>query len=210
MTLYPIRLTLKTFDLSSAVLLLVLLILSFYIVKVPGNLLLTSEAHFTSQTMQEWRNKQLNVLIQFAYLPERPIIDTFTELQFNIQNLSTGEHIDNFTARIVVTNGQRLFKFENISIPDGHFSVKYIFPDDGTHQVLLRMDKGNDLKIIASFDVFVPHQSPPSILDPFPSSPGTGDGDIGIWVSKILAILLPTASISALVIVIKKKPKKKS
>lgn len=210
MSLYPIRLTFKTFDSSPAVLLLVLIILSLYSVEIPGNLLLISEAHFTLQTMQEWQSKQSNVQIQFAYVPERPIIDTFTELKFNIQNLSTREHIENLTGRVVVTNGQRLFKFENISIPEGHFSVKYIFPDDGTHQVLLRLDKGNDLKIIASFDVFVPHQSPPSILDPFPSSPGTGDGAIGIWVSKILAILLPAASISALIIVIKKKPKKNS
>jgi hypothetical protein len=103
-----------------------------------------------------------------------------------------------------------IFKFENISIPAGHFSVKYIFPDDGTHQVLLRLDKGNDFKIPASFDVFVPHQSPPSILDPFPSSPGTTNGDLGIWISKILAISVPVTAITAIIIMLKKKPKKHS
>lgn len=73
----------------------------------------------------------------------------------------------NLTGRVVVTNGQRLFKFENISIPDGHFSVKYLFPDDdGTHQVLLRLD-GDAGPQLASFNIFVPHQSPPSLLDPF-------------------------------------------
>jgi hypothetical protein len=165
-------------------------------------------AHFSSEKIQEWRDKQSNVLIQFAYEPEKPIIDTFTELKFNIQNFSTGEHMQNLTGRVVVTNGQRLFKFENISIPNGHFSVKYIFPDDGTHQVVLRLDKGNDLKILASFSVFVPHQSPPSILDPFPSSPGAGGDTFGILVSKILAIVLPVAGVIALVIMLKKKPKR--
>lgn len=184
-----------------------LLIVLFSTILVSGSLILSSEAHFDAKRIQQWQSKQGNVQIQFAYEPESPIIDTFTELKFNIQNLSTGEHIENLTGRVVVTNGQRLFKFENISILAGHFTVKYIFPDDGTHQVLLRLDRGNDFKIPASFDVFVPHQSPPSILDPFPSSPGTSNDDLGIWISKILAILLPAAAITVLVITIKRKPK---
>ena len=182
----------------------------YSIILVSGNELLSSEAHFVAKNTQQWESKQGNVLIQFAYEPERPIIDTFTELKFNIQNLSTGQHVENFTGRVVVTNGQRLFKFENISIPAGHFSVKYIFPDDGTHQVLLRLDRGNDFKIPASFDVFVPHQSPPSILDQFPSSSGTSNDDLSIWISKILAILLPASAVTAITIMLKKKQKKHS
>jgi hypothetical protein len=183
------------------------LIVLFSTILLSGSLLLSLDAHFDAERIQKWQSKQWKVQIQFAYEPERPIIDTFTELKFSIQNLSTGEHIENLTGRVVVTNGQRLFKFENISIPAGHFTVKYIFPDDGTHQVLLRLDKGNDFKIPASFDVFVPHQSPPSILDPFPSSPGTSNDDLGIWISKILAISIPAAAVTAIIIMLKKKPK---
>lgn len=193
---------------SPAVTMFVFFIVLFYLVTVPGILLFFSQAHFATENVQMWQSKQGDVLIQFAYVPEKPIIDTFTELKFNIQNLSTGEHIENLTARVVVTNGQRLFKFENISIPAGHFSVKYLFPDDGTHQVLMRLDRGNDLKIPASFNVFIPHQSPPSILDPFPSPPGTSNNDLGVLMSKILAVLLPSSAIAALVIMLKKKPKK--
>ncbi|HSA74535.1 MAG TPA: hypothetical protein VLD84_11335 [Nitrososphaeraceae archaeon] len=181
----------------------------FSIIFMSGNELSSSEAHFVAKNIQQWESNQGNILIQFAYEPERPLIDTFTELKFNIQNLSTGQHVENLTGRVVVTNGQRLFKFENISIPTGHFSVKYIFPDDGTHQVLLRLDRGNDFKIPASFDVFVPHQSPPSILDPFPSSSGTSNDDMGVWISKILAILLPASAITAIIVILK-KPKKHS
>ena len=121
--------------------------------------------------------------------------------------MQTGEHMKDFVARVVVTNGQRLFKFENITVPNGDFSVKYIFPDDGTHQVILRVDS-NHLVELASFQVFVPHQSPPSILNPFPSSPGTSDSDLGILASKILAIALPIAAVTVLIIMIKKKPKR--
>ena len=64
--------------------------------------------------------------------------------------------------------------FENISIGNnGHFSVKYLFPDDGTHQVITRVDT-NDSSTASSFNVFVPHQAPPNILNPFPSTPTAG------------------------------------
>jgi len=49
-------------------------------------------------------------------------------------------------------------------VQNGDFTVDYLFPDDGTHQVLLRLDR-NDSINLASFQVFVPHQSPPSLLD---------------------------------------------
>ena len=118
----------------------------------------SSYAHITdSEKIQVWTNPKDNIKIQFSYSPELPIIDTFTSLNFSVQYLQSGEHIQDFTARVVVTNGERLFKFENITVPNGHFSFLYIFPDDGTHQVLLRLDTSTDLKIPASFNVFVTH-----------------------------------------------------
>ena len=92
--------------------------------------------------IQEWTDPYSGISTLFVYEPEKPIIDTFTELKFSIQNTTTGNHIsDNAKARVVVTNGQRLFEFENITVgDDGHFSVKYLFPDDGTHQVITRQD----------------------------------------------------------------------
>lgn len=168
----------------------------------------TSSAHLINSTrIQDWKNVKDNIEIQFSYKPDKPIIDAFTELQFSVTNLQTGEHLRDFVARVVVTNGQRLFKFENITVPNGDFSVKYIFPDDGTHQVILRVDSKH-LVELASFQVFVPHQSPPSILNPFPSSPGTSENDLGILASKILAIALPVAAVTALIVMIKKKPKR--
>jgi hypothetical protein len=77
---------------------------------------------------QEWISERDNVKILFTYQPERPIIDTFTKLEFRVINLTSNENLKDFDARVVVTNGQRLFKFENITVPDGDFSVEYIFP----------------------------------------------------------------------------------
>jgi hypothetical protein len=128
--------------------------------------------------IQEWKDSSDDINVKFIYEPQRPIIDTFTQLRFSVENATTGNHIsENATARVVVTNGQRLFKFENISIGNnGHFSVKYLFPDDGTHQVITRVDTNNS-STASSFNVFVPHQAPPNILDPFPSSQTAGSNN---------------------------------
>jgi hypothetical protein len=120
-------------------------------------------------------------------MPEKPIIDTFTNLAFSVTNLQTGEHTRDLNASVTVTNGQRLFKFQNISVPEGDFSVDYLFPDDGTHQVLLRLDR-NDSIHLASFPVFVPHQSPPTPLSNFHN------------VTIILALLVAVAVITILML----------
>jgi len=144
------------------VVVVIVLIASTLIAADNSHIMITSYAHLFGGKVQEWTNVKDNIKIEFTYSPEKPIIDTFTTLNFSIQDLHTGEHTEDLTARVVVTNGQRLFKFENITVPNGDFSVKYIFPDDGTHQVILRVDS-NHLVELASFQVFVPHQSPPSL-----------------------------------------------
>lgn len=157
-------------------------------------------AHINGSKMQEITDNKDGIKILFVYEPEKPIIDTFTKLYFSVQDLK-GNHIKNIKASVIVTNGQRLFKFQNIPATDGDFYVEYIFPDDGTHQVITRIDTKTTI-IPASFRVFVPHQSP-SILNPFPLSPD-GKYSLGIIVSIILAITIPIIAVISLIIVIKK------
>ena len=149
-------------------------------------------AHINGSKIQELTDNNDGIKIFFTYKPEKPIIDTFTKLSFSIQDLE-GNHIKNIKASVIVTNGQRLFKFQNITATDGDFYVEYIFPDDGTHQVITRIDTKTTI-IPASFSVFVPYQSPPSILNPFPVSPD-GKYSLGIIVSIILAIQVQCISL---------------
>ena len=109
---------------------------------------------------QTWTDKQNNLKIQFTPEPEKPVIDTPTELKFNIQNLQTGVQLKNLLARVVVTDGQRIFKYTNITMPNGNLSLKYFFPDTGTYQVIARIDdlKNNNPSTLSSFQVFVPLQ----------------------------------------------------
>jgi hypothetical protein len=158
--------------------------------------------------IQEWTDPYNGISTQFVYEPEKPVIDTFTELKFSIQNIATGNHIsdtDSAKARVVITNGQRLFKFENITVgDDGHFSVKYLFPDDGTHQVITRLDT-NDSSTASSFNVFVPHQGPPSMLNPLPSSPTTGSDNNQQISSTVILIGVISGIAAATIFILKRK-----
>ena len=143
---------------------LLLLNAIFFFVTVLSISVNSSNAHiFNSNNTQIWNNTEDNIRIEFGYLPEKPIIDTFTNLAFSVTNLRTGDHNAEGIAQVTVTNGQRLFKFNNVSVQNGDFSVEYLFPDDGTHQVLLRLDKSDSINL-ASFQVFVPHQTPPDLM----------------------------------------------
>lgn len=149
---------------------------------------------------QEWISQKDDVKILFTYQPERPVIDTFTKLEFSVINLTNNENLENFDARVVVTNGQRLFKFENISVPDGNFSVEYLFPDDGTHQIITRVDKDATVQVLASFSVFVPHQAPPSLLNPFPNA---SESEIES-ITRFLTIVISFAIIIVVIIMLRK------
>ena len=185
------------FSLLLCICIITLLVIFFFV----DNNQLYVFAHINGSKIQEITDNNDGIKILFTYEPEKPIIDTFTKLYFSVQDLE-GNHFKDVKASVVVTNGQRLFKFQNITVTDGDFYVEYIFPDDGTHQVITRIDTKTSI-IPASFSVFVPHQAPPSMLNPFPLPPD-GKYSLGIIVSIILAIAIPIIAVVALIIVIKK------
>lgn len=169
---------------------------------LPGTTFAQSSENVTSplNKTQEWISQKDDVKILFTYQPERPVIDTFTKLEFSAINLTNNENLEDFDARVVVTNGQRLFKFENISVPDGNFSVEYLFPDDGTHQIITRIDKDATVQVLASFSVFVPHQAPPSLLNPFPNA---SESEIES-ITRFLTVVISFAIIIVVVIMLRK------
>ena len=190
-----------------------LLTMVFIIIEVdsnPSNIIFGQSSINDTEPLnktQEWISEKDNIKILFTYQPERPIIDTFTRLEFSVINLTSNENLKDFDARVVVTlpDGQRLFRFENITVPDGDFSVEYIFPDDGTHQVLARIDKGTSVRGLASFNVFVPHQAPPSLLNPFPNAAPEEIESI----TRVLIIVISFSIIAVVVFILRKGKRKK-
>ena len=109
--------------------------------------------------IQEIVNQHDKIKVQFAYDQDKIKINTLTDLKFSVLNSTTEEHIKNFLARVVVTEGSELFGFDNITVSDGDFSVNHSFSNYGSHQVILRIDTNSSI-IPASFNLIIPsHQS---------------------------------------------------
>ena len=149
---------------SSSISFLSLLVVATFVIIATVILYSNSPAFGQTNTgngTQLWVDRENNVKVQFTYLPQTPIIDTPTQLKFNIQNSQTGAPLRNLVARVViVTNSggqERSFKFTNITAPNGSFSVNYLFPDTGVYQVISRI-YSKDASILASFKVPVPIQ----------------------------------------------------
>jgi hypothetical protein len=137
------------------------------------------------------------------YIPDKPTIDTPTELKFSVQNLHTDHPVKNLLARVVITSSssgqQRIFKFANITVPDGKYSVKYLFPDSGIYQVIYNIGSNNNFSSLGSFKVLVPLQAASSTSNPFSLSP-----------SIIIAIIIIAAvAAEAYFIIIKRREKAK-
>jgi hypothetical protein len=115
-------------------------------------------AHITGNRIQQWISPQQNVKIQFTYEPEKPLLDSPTELNFSVQNLQTGQHLKDLFAKIIIINAQGFSKFNNMTVQNGDFSVNSTFPIEGTYQVILRINSNDYAIALASFKVIVPIQ----------------------------------------------------
>ena len=175
-----------TLSITSILIILVILVIS-------GNTApkATVYAHLSGPTLQQWVDKDTGIKIQFAYKPEKPIADSPTELSFSVQNLTTGQHVKNFKASVVIINDfQRAFKFLNIPVVNGDFSLKYSFPDSGHNQILVSINRDSFGLALASFRV--------SVSAPFPPP------DI-LAKSIIVGVVMPAAIMTAILVLIKKK-----
>lgn len=156
---------------------------------------------------QSWLDRENNLRIVFSYTPAIPIIDTPTDLKFSIQNLQTGKLVTDLSARVVIlTNSsgtERIFRFSNITAPDGVFSIKYLFPDTGLYQVITRITSQSNgvasLASLASFNVFVPGQ-------PNPFSLNNSSGSSNPWIIFVIAV---AAVIATILIVINRRKARK-
>ena len=126
-----------------------------------------SHIHTNNQiVIQEILDQRDKIKVQFAYDQEKIKINTLTDLKFSVLNSTTGEHIKNFLARVVITEGSEVFGFDDIKVNDGDFSVKHSFANYGTHQVILRVDTNSSITP-AAFDVIVPSYQSSSSSSPF-------------------------------------------
>ena len=141
--------------------------------------------------LQEWKNTQDNVKIQFSYIPKKPLVFTETDLIFSIQDLTTGNHIEDLIASMTITKNDKVFfKFDDIDIQNGDLSLKIRFLEDGYYQVISQIRSKDNIGLaLGSFDIYVP-------LQPF------GKFNVDSLVSSLIPAALVAISLSAVVIVL--------
>ena len=131
---------------------------------VPGLFYVPLLQHSYSQTVtknneQLWTDSDHDLKIRFMYEPKVPIVDKPTELKFTVQRISTGEYLKDLVVNVLVTDNIsglfRNFRFNNVSAPNGQFSVSYLFPDSGLFEIIARVNSP-DAQALAAFDVIVP------------------------------------------------------
>jgi hypothetical protein len=110
--------------------------------------------------VQERKNTQNNVKIQFSYIPKKPLVYTDTDLIFSIQDLTNGSHIKDLIASITITKNDKIFfKFDDVDIPNGDLSLKVRFLEDGNYQVISQISSMDNIALaLTSFDILVPLQ----------------------------------------------------
>lgn len=115
---------------------------------------IVAHAHVYSNITQVWTDKLNNIKVQFSYLPEKPTADDIIQLQFSIQNLQTGSHLKDLTAKVTIFNDP-IYKYDNITVTDGDFSIRHLFLDSGMHQVILKVSSKDYSIVLASFNISV-------------------------------------------------------
>ena len=122
-----------------------------------------------------------------------PIIDTPTNLKFDIQKLQTGKPVTDLLATVVIltnSSGQeRIFRFTNITAPDGVFQLNIFFLMWGC--IARITSPSNDVASLGSFKVFVPGQ-------PNAFSLNNSGGSFSPW---IIFVILVAATIATFLIV---------
>ncbi len=141
---------------------------------------------------QMWTDKTSGISINVAYSPSKPIVDSPTNLRFIVRNMTGGNNLKDLTAHVSITSNssgqERTFKYNNITAPNGAFSLRYIFPDYGTYQVIAAVRSNTSAVALASFPINIPVQVAGTFLSP----------------TMIIGIVIIIVGVGALVVVVMK------
>ena len=110
-----------------------------------------------------WISKRDNLNVTMSLMPQMPIIDQMTKINFEVKKLNNLGFLNNASAKITITDQDgRLYKFDNKFFPivDGNVSVNYLFPVEGEHEVILQLYNNSRPFTVSSFDIIIPQSVP--------------------------------------------------
>ena len=83
-----------------------------------------------------------------------------TDLKFSIQDLNTGNHINDLISSLTISKDDKIFfKFDDVAIQNGDLSLRVQFSEDGNYRAISQVSsKDNAAVALASFNILVPLQ----------------------------------------------------
>ena len=107
--------------------------------------------------------------------------------------MKSGENLKNLLAHVIITvnsNGQeKTFRFNNLTAPGGSFSLRYLFPDYGTYQVIAAVRSNTSAVALASFQIIVPSKTSNMSM---PSALPAGTVIIIVGVAILAGVIIKT------------------
>jgi peptidoglycan/xylan/chitin deacetylase (PgdA/CDA1 family) len=122
----------------------------------------------SSNNTQVWIDKQSNIKIQFSHLPPYLFVGNNTQLNFKVTDLKTGRPLEvpyvhaliikNVTANNIsklngTSNRDDFVTFDNITAPNGIFSLRHQFKLEGIYQIIVKLNVYTGKVVLASFGV---------------------------------------------------------
>lgn len=115
--------------------------------------------------LQLWIDKLSNIKIQFRHFPPYPFVGNNIQLSFKVTDLKTDKPLEiihvhvfiikNVTANFNKTGGavskNDFLTFDNIDTSNGAFSLMYKFEQEGTHQIIIKLNTNDGRVSLASF-----------------------------------------------------------
>jgi hypothetical protein len=120
-----------------------------------------------ANNIQTWPDKINNIKIQFGYLPPYPFVGNVTQLNFKVSSSNANKGLNlththivviknvtaNFNNSDTINNKNYFVTFDNLTAPNGIFSLKYQFLQEGMHQVIIKIVTRDSEVALASFNI---------------------------------------------------------
>jgi hypothetical protein len=118
-----------------------------------------------NSNLQLWIDKLSNIKIRFSHFPPYPFVGNNTQLSFKVTDLKTDKPLEiihvhvfiikNVTANFSKTGGavnkNDFLTFDNIETSNGAFSLMYKFEQEGTHQIIVKLNTKDGKVSLVSF-----------------------------------------------------------
>ena len=115
--------------------------------------------------LQLWIDKLSNIKIRFSHFPPYPFVGNNIQLSFKVTDLKTDKPLEiihahifiikNVTANFNKSGGavskNDFLTFDNVETSNGAFSLMYKFEQEGTHQIIIKLNTNDGRVSLVSF-----------------------------------------------------------